>query len=373
MLSGLDLNDVTDLNGAIERGIRNLIQRAKIPEGTGRQQITLYDRVYDYASPSGLFASEIADLRPQGMSRSPWDFAIKKPESDFDRTKKWLTNGYRLTTEYNQGTQILRIANAKATAAIMLDDMSVTTGWTASGNASSLAQDKTVYYEEPSALRFSLAASGSLGILTKTISPQDLTAYQGVGVGFLAIRMPSATAINSVTLRLGSSSANYYSVTSTTGFVYSFMGNYWFLVPFDLSTASTTGTPVITAMNYLQLRFAYSGIAVTNFYVGGLFIALPSPHELLYQTAYIFQNSTGTIGGSITDDNDTLLLNDATYNIALHEAANEIELQQSGGRATSLNQKFERDMYDPVNGLYTLYRVDNPSQSLRGVGNYLDD
>ena len=371
MLSGLDMNDVTDLNAAFERGLRNLVSRAKVSEAMGRQSITLYDRVYDYASPPGLFGSSLIDLRPQGNSRSPWDTNNKTFISNFDMTKAFLTNGYMLTTEYSNGVQVLRIANAKTTSAVILDDMSVTTGWTTSGDASNLTEDDTVFYEAPSSLRFNLAALGAQGVLTKTITKQDLTSYRGIGVVFLAIKLPS-TNLTSIRLRLGSSSTNYYEVTSTSGFVFPFQGSVWSLVPFNLALASTTGNPVITAMTYSQIAFNYNGTAMPNVYVGNLFIALPSPHEVIYQTAYLLQNSLGVISGTITDNNDILLLNDSTYNIALHECANEIEVQQSGGRATTLNQLFEKKLFDPTNGLYTLYRADNPSQELRTVGNYMD-
>ena len=126
-------------------------------------------------------------------------------------------------------------------------------------------------------------------------------------------------------------------------------------------------------MNYVQLAFNYDGTAMPNVYVGGLFICLPSPHEILYQTSAVFQSQAGAITSAITNDNDTLLLNDSTYNIALKECAFEIEIQQSGGRATALSQQFSKDLYDPINGLYTLYRQDNPSQEVKTVGNYLSD
>lgn len=372
MLSGLDLDDVTDLNGSIERGMRNVISRAKIPEAMGRQSITLYDHVYDYTSPTGIFGSSLIDLRPQGDTRTPLDYNRKTYIANFDRTKAWLSNGYQLAFEYASGQQIMRVAQVKATARILLDAMNSTTGWTASGNASGLTVDRTVIYEDYASLRFNLAAAGSQGILTKAITSVDLTSYQGVGKVFLALQIPS-TNLTSVRLRLGSDASNYYEVTSTAGFIGAFKASTYFLVPFDLASASQTGTPVITAMDYVQLAFNYNGTAMPNVYVGSLFICLPSPHEILYQTSSVFQNTAGTISASITDNNDTILLNDSTYNIALKECAFEIEIQQSGGRATALSQQFSKDLYDPINGLYTLYRQDNPSQEMKTVGNYMDD
>ena len=207
ILTGINLNSVQNLNGAFERAARELCTLIYVPEASGKQAITLYDGVFDYATPTTIFGGSLVDFRPQGMSRTANDYVLKQPIAVFDRTKAYLQNGYQMTFEYVKGVGRVRIVSAKPTPRIELDSMTETTGWTAAGSASGLTKDTTVFWEEPAALRFTLTGS-SAGTLTKTITSQDLTDYTGVGVVFLAIRTPSASSLTSIEIRIGSDASN---------------------------------------------------------------------------------------------------------------------------------------------------------------------
>lgn len=370
LLQGTNLNYVTDLNGALERAARSLLQNADIPEATERESITLYNGVFDYAAPTKIFGSALVDLRPQGIARELDDGTYKKPIILFDRTKTITPSGYNVAFEWRQGIGRARISSSKPQQKIVLDMMNVTTDWTASGDASGLAQDKTNFYQSNASLRFNLATSGTQGLLTKTLTTtKDLTDYEGVGVVFLAIRTPSASALTSIRLRLGSDSSNYFQVTSTTGFLGSWVADDWLLVAFDLSGATETGTVDIDDVDYIQLAFNYNGTAMTNFRVGGLFISLPSPSEFIYQTAALFKASGQNPSQTITDDNDQIILADPAYLLYEHEAALGIHLQ-NGGNITKGKGLDLWTLLHGKEGLYTKYQGDNPSQQLREIGRY---
>ena len=57
------------------------------------------------------------------------------------------------------------------------------------------------------------------------------------------------------------------------------------LVAFDLSLATTVGTPDITKIQYLRTVLNYNGTAMTNVRIGGLFISLPCPMQIVYGSA----------------------------------------------------------------------------------------
>ena len=382
LLSGLNLNNVKNLNGAIERASRTLLQKADVPEASGRQAYQLYDGVYDYPAPDSIFGGTFVDFRPQGDSRLYNDYVYKKPIELFDRTKTFNGLGYSITFENNKGVGMMRVAQSKTRERIILDTMSSlsdSTNWVASGNASGLTTDETNYYQTPASLRFNLATAGSQGILTKTKSSvSDLTTYEGVGVCFLSIYIPTTTTpITSIELRIGNDSSNYFSVTNTEGFLGAWTNDEWLLTDFDLSGASETGTVDITKVDYMQVLVNYNGTAVSNFRVGGLWISLPSPHELIYQSAAIFSVS-GALSQKITNDNDDIILNANAYNLFEYECALTIAKQQGGGIASNLVETLNRDLYGTPNsktdlGLYSLYRGDNPSEEIRTVGNYYND
>lgn len=219
ILTGIDLDQVPDLYGSFERAVSTFIQKADVLEASGRQPIMLYDGVTDYLGPETIFGGALIDIRPQGINRNRWDDVEKMPIVRFDQTKFYTPSGYRVTFEDRKGTLIMRIAQNFAKQMVTIDSMTSTDGWTLAGNATGLAEDNTVFYHQPASLRFNLSAAGSQATLTKTLdSALDLTDYEGVGVIFLAIYIPDTDPIDSVSVKLGSSSANYYQITETEGF-----------------------------------------------------------------------------------------------------------------------------------------------------------
>lgn len=377
ILTSLNLNRVSDLYGKFERAAGNMVQKANVPEMMSKQAYFFYDGVYDYAQPNNIFGYSVVDIAPQGVTRSFRDYASKQYIADFDRGKSYVVSGVNVTFLSANGVNVMRIAQAKATAKTNIDTMSLTTGWTASGNASGLALDSTVYYQEPGSLRFNLAAGGTQGILTKTLmNALDLSTYAGVAVVFLAVQMPDITSITSVEMRLGSSSSSYWTKTVTAGFLGAFQVNDFFLLAFDLALATTVGTPVSTAINYVELLFNYSNASVVpNVRVGGLWASLPSPYDVLTQTTAIFipdESSTDTPQTAITLDSDTIILNEASFNIYCYECAREIAFGKGGTAASGVIAGIDRILLGSGNelGLYQRYRGDNPSQELRTVTSY---
>lgn len=384
ILSGLDLSNVDNLNGAFERAARTLIQKADIPEASGTQNIVLYSGVFDYACNTTIFGTAINDIRPQGISRPFDDFVYKRPSEQFDRTKGYLPNGTMTTFQYVNGVPIIRIKSTIPQQQVILDPMNATTGWVAAGSASGLTQDTAVYYSSPASLRFTLTGA-STGTLTKTLtSSVNLSSYEDVGVAFLAIRIPdgsTATDITSISLKLGSDSSDYNSVTATQGFLGAWVAGNWLLVSFDFAGASETGTPNWAAIQYVQVSVTTLTTQV-NFRVGYLFICQPSPAQIYYNSAAIFLPSgSQTPLTTITSTTDTIILNNPAYTIYEYECSLAI-LQQTGGGASDssmeainqiLNGQRARNGAIITMGLYDLYRGDNASEQLRLSGNYYDD
>ncbi len=382
MLSGVDLNNVDDLNGAFERAARTLVQKAKIPETQGTQNLMLYSGVTDYAIDSSIFGTNVIDIRPQGISRNPNNFVFKKYGDDFDRQKGFQRLGTLATFDYHTGTPIIRIVSSQTLPQIIIDPLTATTGWMAAGSASGLTQDTAVFYQTPASLRFTLTGA-STGTLTKTLTNSlNLSSYQNVGLGFLAIRIPDGATASNLTvnsLKLGSSASNYSLVSATQGFLGAWVSGNWLLVSFDFSTATSTGTPNWAAINYVQLSFTTLA-TLTNFRVGDLFLAQPSANQILYGSAGFFRIGT-TVATSITAVTDEIILNDSAYTIYQYECALAVLQQTSGGMGDAMTARFEsilngaraRNGMVVQLGLYDLYKADNPSEVLKTVGSYYDD
>jgi len=366
LLTGINLNNISGLNNCLERAARILVGKAYIPDVMESTALTLYDGVYDYVAPTSIYGTSLIDVAPQGVSRNTWDYTYKKPLADFDREKGYTPSGAQSAFKFKNGVGIIRIDSSFPRSRAILDPMTDDTDWTAAGSASALAEDETVFYSFPASLRFTLTGS-STGTLTKTISSANIPTYEDVAVGFLAIDTPSIANLTNIAVRVGSSASAYDEVTETDGFLGAWTTNDWLLVAFDFSSATSTGTPDWTAIDYLQIRIAHTG-TITNFRVGGFWLSLPSPVELIYQTTAFFLASGSTPSATITNDNDTVLLSDASYVIYELECAKTIAMQESGGVKTTMIQGFDEQMIP----LYDTFTANNPSDVIRNVGSYYE-
>lgn len=379
-LSSIDLNNVADLYGSFKTAARVFEQKAKVPETQIKQQLTIYSGVTDYLANTMLYAKSIIDVQPQGITRQSNDFVWLQYQSDFDRMKQYTQFGTKTTLDFTQGVPILRLVSSYTIPKIILDSMNSITGWNAVTGATAPVLDTSFFYQQPGALRFNLTAGHATGSLNKTITLIDLTAYQGVGVAFLAVELPNATSITSITLQVGSSSTNYYTVTNTASTLSNWIAGQFMLVPFDLATATTVGSPTITAITYVNIIFNYDSTLQTNVRVGDLFISLPTPVTVIYGAAAFFSVG-GVITNTITDDNTIIVLNDAAYTIYEYECC--IAVLESVGGATvdsmiaridaKLNSSYTRTGKILNPGLYDQYRAENPSETLRTVGQYYNN
>lgn len=377
MLSGIDIRNVDGLNSALERAARTLVQKADVPEASGVQNIVLYNGVYNYACNPNIFGTAVVDLRPQGVNRPINDFVYKKPQEQFDRTKGWLPNGTMITFEYSNGQPIIRVESTLTIQRLVVDNMTEISGWVAGGTASNLVLDNAVYYQQPASLRYIITGLGT-GTLTKTLTNAiDASSYQGVGVAFLAIQIPSGTAatdVATISLKLGSDSGNYSLVTESEGFLGAWVSGEWLLVAFDFAGASNAGTPDWSAIDYVQVLVGTLA-TVTNFRVGGLWISQPCPAQLLYQSAAIFKAGTAVASTTITSNDDTIILTDAAYTLYEYESTLAVMQQTGGAKNDSMTARINGIINGEGNtiGLYDHYRGDNPSEELRTIGSYYDD
>lgn len=366
-LGNLPIDKIEGVEETLEKAAAAVLLNAGIQEATAAEPLTLYDGVTDYPIDQSIFGTSIVDLRPRGNSRTRLDKPSKVGPQRFDLDKRYKSLQAKVTVEYSNGAPIARISSSAPSARNVLDTMASTTGWTAAGTASSLALDDADFYDDPASLRFALAGSGA-GTLTKAIASRNISQFEDLGVAFLAVEIPDTTKLTSITLKVGSSSANYNNVTATAGILGAWASGDWLLVPFDFSAAGQTGTPNWSAIAYAQVTVNHTG-AMTNFRVGSLFMSRPSPHELLYQTAAIWKAVGSDPAQRIVGDSDEILLSEAAYLLLEDEAALQMAKDQGGDIAEPKVDTLQRKLYGQGNdpGSYRKYRAQNPSERLKRV------
>lgn len=374
-LSGLNTNSLSDFNATLESAVSTLIQRADIPEASGIQNIVLYSGVTNYECDDTIFGTAIKDVRPQGISRPPWDSTSKTYNQRFDLLKNYSTNSTLTAFEFQNGVPIIKINFPFQIQEVTLDPMTSIGNWAVGGTASNLVADTAVYYQQPASLRFSLTTGA--GTLTETLSSTtNISTYEDVGVAFAPIFIPSgASNLTSIALRIGSDSSNYNSVTATTPFIGNFTNSLWQLVAFDFSTASQVGTPDWSNIDYFSFVITVSG-SITNFRIGDLFISQPTPAQILFQSSAIFLPVGSTTPLTrITANTDTIILNPAAYNLYVYEGAMAVLENMSGGMGDPMYERLAKKLGigsdgRVIGGLYTAYTGDNPSEEIRQTEPY---
>lgn len=367
IVHGKTVNKITNINSVAQRAAQNLLAMIDPDETRKISQITLYDDVTDYDAPTGLKEKRVIDIRPQ-VNRNPSDNLGNRLSKDFDM-KKW---GSWFTVMDDGGTKYLRVKPIITPEANSIDPMDDDTHWTASGDASSLAVDDLYSVSNGSSLKFTLASSGSSGILTNsTISTVDLSDWENISAFFLWVYLPTSTAITSVTLRIGTSATKYWEMTGSIHQGSQRAG--WNLFRFDWSTATKTSTPSSSVLTYVRLAFAYGGtMAVVR--VDKLFTSLPKIWDIEYYSKFIFSNS-GTWAETPNGVTATINLDTASYNLFTYEFALAALQQIQGKDAIADRAYFYKELHGDAQkeGLYALYKKNNPSQAEKPTQTYYNN
>lgn len=363
MLHGTSLNKVTGVYDLINRSARDLLSAVDLFETIRIATLSnaLYDRIYDYAAPTDLKGDRVIDVRPQ-VNRNPSDVLQKKFNREFDANK--LNNMFSVLS--NSGIKTMRISkNVRAGIVLnQVDDIATNGTWAASGTATSLIQDTINYVSGSGSLRFNVSGAGSATLTNSTMAQVDLSSFTSVAAEFLWIYMPTASQVTNVTSRWGSDSSNYYSSTVTTGHYSAFVDG-WNLLRFDWSSASTTGTPVTTAMDYSVVTIVTTASG-NNYRLDNIIFNMPSVWEMEYYSKYLFRTSAGVWSETCSDDDDIVNLDTDSYNLLLLRCVkNALQQMQDQGNTNDSND-IEKQ-YDKAEKRYTLKY---PSQITQTISTY---
>ncbi len=325
-----------------------------------------FSGVYDYSPPSDLKGKKLIDPRPQdGRSGESFTQTFTK---EFDQDKAFRYG--KISVEMIDGSKVLRLSEGgKASATV--DETNAVGTWAAAGGASGLVLDTIIRLDGSDTLRVALDVTGGY-IENTTLTSVDLTDFEDIGSFFRKIYLPTATGLTSVTLRIGSTSGDYWLITGEPHF-----GSYKAgvnLVRFDWADATETGSPSVTAIDYERLAFVTTA-AISGVRAGPLSVKLPTPYETPYYANRLFQNSLGTWIVTPTNDNDVIVLEKEAENIFFYECceiiAEDLSLDTEAVKFRKRLGKSETGELTGA-GLYGDYMRDKPTETLRPQTRYID-
>jgi len=360
-LHGTNLNKVQGLDQILYRAAGDLLLDIDPRETKRIAQIdnALYDDVTDYVLPSDLKGTKIVDIRPQ-VSRALNDNLRARYSKEFDLQK--ASNTWAIKD--NKGVKTLRIEKDTIAGVLLhsCDGLIANGTWAADGLlATNLEADETYYLTGASSLRFDVSSGGY--IQNSTFQAVDLSDHEDTSAIFLAIYIPpEATASNltSVQLRWGSSDSAYWSKSVTAAHDATAFQNGWNILRFDWASASETGSPDSSAVDFLRVTFTTSA-TIADVRVDSIYSRLPSIWEVEYYSKYLFRTSAGDWQESVTDDSNYINLDTESYNLFFDKIM-VLLAPQLQGKDSAFDLEFYRDEYKAKKAKYT---SQNPSQAQR--------
>lgn len=295
----------------------------------------LYDGVYSYIAPTDLKGDKIISLFPQSQSIGGQNFN-QTGYGEFGRDYEPGT----LLVEHDTGVKTLSISGHGRAGLTLTTGNSLTENgtWAVGGQATNLALDNYIYMNGGGSLRFDLTSGATSGYLENTLTTAiDYDAYDDISAFFAWVYIPSTTTLTSFELRWGSSSGNYYAKTVTAAHDNTAFKTGWNLLRFDWSSATQTGTPVDTEIDYIRFTVNFTGAStLTNFRLNSIVGRIGQPYDIRYYSKYLFRTAAGTWIEKPTDDDDIINLDTDTYSVLLYEL-NYIIAQELQGEDSSFD------------------------------------
>jgi len=360
VLHGTTTNQIQNLDGVIERAARQLLLDIDPNETIRTAQFStpVFNTIFDYAIASDVKGTRLIDIYPQ-VRRLPRDIWTQAYNQAFDVAKENIFNSLNMfTVSFNTGIKTVRINAPFLNPPVIINQAeSITSNgtWAVSGTASSLEVDNVNYVQGAGSLSFDVT-SGSAILTNSTMSSIDLSSFVGQSSLFSYVYVPTGSYLTSVTMKWGSSASDYYSSTVTVNQDNVAFVNGWNTCKFDWATASTTGTPDDTAINYVQVTLVVTG-TMYGCKVNGINSILGSILDYEYYSTCLFRNSsTGAFQENISDDTDLINLGLESYNLLFNKVAEFAAQQQQGKDAAADGSYFKAQYEAGIKKYNLLYR-----------------
>jgi hypothetical protein len=311
----------TNLDLALNMALDSFLLEVDVPEAEKTSALTpIFDGVNTYVPPSDMRGDAILGIRPYVGSKNVVNTSLDRNQTaEFDRNLFFEDAEGKYAVEYNQGTKILRLNPRFDTATNYIlnacDSYNGNGTWVGTDDAGNVATDTGLFTEGSGSVSFDITASAGTATLTNdpvATSVDISSAVRGKSYVFADLYLPSSTAFTSLQLRYGSSSSAYYQNSVTTQFTGSAFKQGWNLLGFNWNTATTTGSPSTSAIDYLRFQMAYLvGIGnQTGVHLDNIVLRDGDLYEIKYYTKNVILDDDGTTYKSaFNEDADTLIFN----------------------------------------------------------------
>ena len=322
----------------------------------------LFNDVYTYTCPTDLKGFRLLDIRPQADKETKPEWRLTTDE-EFDRRK---ASSDALVAIYDaDGTRKIKIsANIDDDASTLSPLDTLTSGggtWTLFGDGTNLTKDASNYIQGSASINWDISAAGgtTAGIYNSGLDVFDLTDYLTAGSAFVWVYLTSETNVTNFILRIGSSSANYYSMTATTANDSTAFVTGWQLVRFDFSGKSETGTVDDDGGDYVAIYMTKTAgkVSETDYRFDYLVLRKGDIWNVHYYSKYPWQSSTGTYLQDSTATTDYINADSDEYDLVVEKCVEQVGYSlREYQDATVAKQNFTE--------MLVQYRAQYPSEAM---------
>ena len=354
VIHGTTLNQVTNLNGVLNRAARQLLLDVDPQETKRTLEFVnpIFNDVFDYPIAADVKGNAIIDIRPQ-VNRIPRDVWSQAYNQAFDIAKQNIyASANMFTMNFNTGLKTLRVNAPFLNPPVIINQAEGQDNgtWTTGGTASNLQTNNTNFVNGIGSLQFDIT-TGTGWVENSTMSTVNLQQVLNQAYLFAWTYVPVGSDLTSVDLRWGSSSSNYYHQTVTQNQATAFV-NGWNQDQFIWSQASVVGTPNPSAINYLRISLTVTA-NMAGCLVNSISSILGTILSYEYYSKYLFRDAiTGVFQETVTDDSNLINLDTETYNLLFNLVAWLAVQQQQGLDATFYDGSFFGSAYQDTLAKY---------------------
>jgi len=273
----------------VNQGARELNKKLLLESRTRKENLSpsVVTGKYDYILPADFSGKRIIDI-PSISARRLGSLEIISAV-EFDTRPRFGSIAFK---NYN-GIKLLKLYASNQSSMSLVSQLSSLTAdggtWVLSGDGSNVRVDTNNYPYINPVIAFDVAATGltTAGIKNTALTSFDISKFiSSDGMAKLNVYLNSALTVNSITLKLGSDSSNYYSITVTKQFDGSDFVAGDNTLYFRGFTA--TGSPVATAIVFgeIILNISSGHAVATDFAVSGLSLLRGIPTPIIYYSTY---------------------------------------------------------------------------------------
>lgn len=319
-LKGTSLRQISDFYATVAGAANRMLSRID-PQETIRivtMSTPFFDQINDYALVTDF--KRMIDIRPQVNRQSQPGLSHYSETTPRQFLENLDPNSFSI--KWNNGQRSIRAQKLPTGNVVQVDSFDTATSngsWAASGDISGLYAEALNFVEGNGSLGMNLSgATGTGYIENSTAAVLDLSAYLWEDSSFFYLWIPSGKSalFTSLTLRRGSSSLNYKTVSITTKADGTAFNDGWNLCWFDWNTAVNTGSPDNTKSTYKRITMnTTAGTAIAGVLLDNFTNSMGDLAEIEYYSEMMFRTAAGVWIDRPTDDSDIVCVGPSGYEI----------------------------------------------------------